>query len=547
MNQNNTYGIRNSKVSMRLISIASITVTALYISACIEDKGATESTSTSTSTEYQIPDARPPQVPTQPQPVDPSVPFNGDYGDIGISITGSQLTNLRQITANIKYDSWSFMKVNINADCSGGDFEPVSSTKAVTLPEANLIYTVSVQFTDIDRTGRTPCLTAQVKYDSEGPKILFNKYPSPVSDTEAPISLEYQVDDFSTITSTNCTFLGVTKPCAAGGPYTIGWDSLPEGTYTFTVDATDELGQSSSSSVSWQVVSRTKRLTQTFYLNDYRKVDVIIVIDNSGSMEYEQKNMAQRMSNFLSILRGLDWQIGVVTTDSRDIALGDGRLLPIYGKSGEYIFTSAMDESDAQYRLGMTLQRKETGDSAEQGIKATYRAIERSLDGVNNPFNKNLIREGAHLASLVISDENESANTAKNDPHNLLSFIQQSYGGQKNFSFHSIITRPGDSACLKTNGYSYGERYKVMSELTGGIMGSVCESDYTQQLTGIANGIRDLLKSLTLKCEPLTGYPITVKLDGQVYNESFTVEGVNLRYANELPPGTFTVDYRCLN
>src|SRR5690606_34653408 len=100
-------------------------------------------------------------------------------------------------------------------------------------------------------------------------------------------------------------------------------------------------------------------------LDEYRKVDVLIVIDNSGSMEYEQRNMAQRVRNFISILRGLDWQIGVTTTDPRNVTLGDGRLVPIHGTKNQYIFDSAMDEDQAQNLLGLTLQRPETGSGTE--------------------------------------------------------------------------------------------------------------------------------------------------------------------------------------
>ena len=45
------------------------------------------------------------------------------------------------------------------------------------------------------------------------------------------------------------------------------------------------------------------------------KVDVLVVVDNSGSMSVEQSNMGMRFASFLSRLQGLDWQVGIVTTD----------------------------------------------------------------------------------------------------------------------------------------------------------------------------------------------------------------------------------------
>ncbi|MCK6598726.1 MAG: hypothetical protein L6Q37_10210, partial [Bdellovibrionaceae bacterium] len=88
--------------------------------------------------------------------------------------------------------------------------------------------------------------------------------------------------------------------------------------------------------------------------NDYRKIDILFVIDNSGSMEYEQKSMAQRTSQFLTLLHGLDFQIAITTTDPRNINLGDGRLVPIKRDSGGYIIDSNQEITSAQTQLSQT-------------------------------------------------------------------------------------------------------------------------------------------------------------------------------------------------
>ncbi|MCX7979001.1 MAG: hypothetical protein N2578_08360, partial [Bdellovibrionaceae bacterium] len=281
-------------------------------------------------------------------------------------------------------------------------------------------------------------------------------------------------------------------------------------------------------------------------VNDYKKVDILIVIDNSGSMQYEQQSMASRVRNLMRVIRGLDYQIAVTTTDPRDIPLGDGRFIPIWGTQNQFIIDPSTPEEVAQERLGKTLQRPETGYGLEQPIRVVYRAIERSRDG-RNPVHAQFFRQDAQFAVLVISDEDESDNTPKNDPENLIALVNNVFNGQKRFSFHSIITRPGDVACRSTHGAAYGERLARMSELTGGIIGSVCETDYGAQLSGIGEGIRNLLKTLTLQCQPLTQCPITIKRNGVVQSSlNFVVEGVNLRFATELEPGDYQVSYRCL-
>ncbi|MCB0370011.1 MAG: hypothetical protein KDD45_11450, partial [Bdellovibrionales bacterium] len=57
----------------------------------------------------------------------------------------------------------------------------------------------------------------------------------------------------------------------------------------------------------------TEQLSVNLTLNN--KVDILIVIDNSGSMSYEQSEMAKRFSGFVESLNGLDWQLGITTTD----------------------------------------------------------------------------------------------------------------------------------------------------------------------------------------------------------------------------------------
>jgi hypothetical protein len=285
-------------------------------------------------------------------------------------------------------------------------------------------------------------------------------------------------------------------------------------------------------------------VAQDVFVDNYKKVDILFVIDNSGSMQYEQQSMAQRTAHFLSVIKGLDYQIGITTTDPWNIALGDGNLIPIKNGNGRFIIDSTQDQVTAQTQLSQTLQRSETGSGSEQGIRAVYRAVEKY--SANENTMRSFIRDGAQLAVVLISDEDESDNTVKNDPQNLLKLISSTWNNQKRFSFHSIITRPGDTACRSTYGYSYGERYKIITDLTGGILGNVCEMDYSTQVTGIAEGVRNLLKTLTLQCSPLNGYPITIKKDGVVINPSYTVEGVNLKFSTELDPGKYSLDYTCL-
>ncbi len=538
-----------------------------YLSGCIfaEDKGAIENVGTPVSGEGDFTVSPPPssevsvEVPASSAPLENTdLPNQGTLQpEFRFTIdNGRPYTEGEEITLSISTDlpTYLYYKISPNENCEGGTWvgldESLSAEVKVTNFLRNSNNQYSVRFKDVDSTP-ADCLKASIVHDNQGPDILFTKYPMAILEEGASSEIIAEVKDVSPIMAVTCSMNSISKNCLAGTNI-IQLSQLPAGQYHFSITATDIHGHSNSKSISWTVVNKAKLLTQTVLIKDDRKVDVLIVIDNSGSMEYEQRSMGNRVKNMLSVLRGLDYRIAVTTTDpgatrtSNGIKYyGDGDLIPISGQTGKLWIDSLMDESVAQQSLSQTLQRPETGSGSEQAIRATYRFIERATTPSSSSIST-FFREGANFATLVISDEDESANTEKNDPEKLLQLIASKFSGQKAFSWHSIITKPGDLSCKNTHGATYGERYKKITNLTGGILGSVCEADYATQVSGVATEIRNLIKNITLSCEPLSGYSIQVIRNGVAYAVPFTLEGLNLKFASELEPGEYKVDYACL-
>lgn len=518
------------------------------LTACLTDTGSTEvGTPVTEPPDFTVSDGNPPEPPppddndntTLPTEPEPDFIEEGFLINNGATRTGSTTLDLQLITLN-RFQ----MKISNDDRCSGGTWEPWQEFKTIPTPALNAINTFGVQYRDWD--GRiTQCYRQTILHDGAGPSILFTRYPAASLEEGATADIEVSITDAAgTVQQATCALNGLAKPCLPG-VNSVSITQLPAGSYTFAVTARDDLNNESSKSVSWEVVSTTRRLSQGVRVNDYKKVDILVVIDNSGSMEYEQQSMASRTRNLLSVIDGLDYQIAVTTTDPRNsVSWGDGKFLPIWGSGGQYVIDASTPIETAQERLSKTLQRSETGSGEEQGIRAAYRVIEKY--NANDSKARAFLRDGAQFAVLVISDEDESANTTKNDPQSLINLIHSSFGGSKTLGFHSIVTKPGDTACRSTYGYSYGQRYALMSQMTGGILGSVCERDYAPQIQGIANGIRDLLKTMTLQCAPLADRGIVVKRAGTAYAGTYRIEGVNLKFDAELEPGDYSVEYSCL-
>lgn len=443
------------------------------------------------------------------------------------------------------------MKISENSSCQGGLWEPFAAQKLWQSTTKNQLVYLSVVTRDFDEI-QSSCGTSSILHDDLGPVISMTLDSNNTYLAGDSNELSYHVSDVgSGLNQMSCKLNQVLVSCqSVQGIQT--FSAQQTGAYTFEISATDKLGNAAHKTVSWTVQDKYSRHSQSYQITSQNKVDILLITDNSGSMEYEQKSMASRMGTFISKLRGLDWKIGISTTDPQNVSTGDGRLLPMSGLASTYFITSSMNETTAQTVLGQTIQRKELGYSEEQGIYVTSRSIERSLNP-NDKIHYGFYRPEAALAVVVISDEDESATGTRNKPENLIKQVQSSFGANKKFVFHSIITRPGDTQCRATEGYAYGYTYERLSKLTGAgttggaIIGSVCEADYANQLSGIGTSIQDMKRTLDLKCAPGSALEssIQVSYEGKPYLERYLVQGSQLVFDLPLTAGKYDVNYLC--
>lgn len=287
------------------------------------------------------------------------------------------------------------------------------------------------------------------------------------------------------------------------------------------------------------------------------KVDLLVVMDNSRSMEYEQLSISNRFSSFIDQLVNIDWQLAIVTTDVLgDGPMKDGRFLRF--RNGNRNFLSSRENLNTSKRsFSETIRMGSSGDTDEQAIKATYRALERARN--NQGENSSFIRDDAALAVIIVSDADETvaqnqSPTFRNDPAQLLSFINSSWP-QKQVRFHSIIVREGDSACLNDPNdinEGYGLTYARLSQMTQGIVGSVCERDYGRQLSSIGDSTQALIKQFTLKCAPQdTDNDGKVNLTIEEINTGLKIENFKIQSDNTvvfdkpLEAGRYKLEYYC--
>ena len=304
-------------------------------------------------------------------------------------------------------------------------------------------------------------------------------------------------------------------------------------------------------------------MSQSFSQNDRaNKVDILIVDDNSESMETKQRKMGQRFTNFISSIKSVDYQIGITTTDlSGPAPFGsgwatDGRLLTYTGSKYNILTSST---PDAEKLFLNTIQRSETLDcgkrttfpycpsSNEQPLKAMIMAIDERYKA-----NAGFFRDGVDLAIVVLSDEDEMSNGTSSSitkPYQVTDAFRAAFGDRKRLMVHGIIIKPGDTACrdqqLKEVGIGYyGKQVSALATATGGRTYSICDSDYGKHMSSISQDVLKLVSSFELTYEVADTTKVEVTLTPAI-KIGWRVEGKLLIFDTPPPAGT-RIDIRYL-
>lgn len=288
-------------------------------------------------------------------------------------------------------------------------------------------------------------------------------------------------------------------------------------------------------------------------------VDILIVNDNSGSMSFEQRKMADAFSGFLSSMQNLDYRIAMTTTDISDTRQRVNNVTNLsYNPAGPYNGYGALQDGklidfasnlkfldrntpNKQTLFDAAIRRPETAQCENSGFTQCPSGDERGIVAAGltiKNYAAQFMRPTAHFAVIVLADEDERG-VSKYNPCNYATsadrqnceaikaaypfttadepqaFVNsfRSLFPNKTMSFHTIIVRPGDTACrnaqtgqvaapmpvLGQEGYAY----KMVRDIVGGVDGNICASNYTNQLQNIGYTIGDKVTSLPFRCRPV--------------------------------------------
>ena len=335
--------------------------------------------------------------------------------------------------------------------------------------------------------------------------IRFNEVPTDTTQGNDAV-VDYEVTSPNgTITEVRCSINGQNVDCGTSGRIPI--TNSPLGENQVEITATDNNGNTVTEIITWTVYRNLVKMERPISVTaSGDSVDIIINIDNSGSMEYEQTQMANKVANFMAPFAGLNYNIAITTTSpigddivwKESLDYVDGKFIPLKDSSGvmtgDYCIRSAdngMTTTRAQELISANVVRglyllddngdpmpktylddqgnvqvardgngniiyRAEGNGWERGIFTTYRAFERDL-GILDSQAQPCMRNGVPKHVILISDERETlfepkANASdptiwlpqqeKSGSAEIRALVASGYGDNTVFKFHSIIVNP---------------------------------------------------------------------------------------------------------
>ena len=297
---------------------------------------------------------------------------------------------------------------------------------------------------------------------------------------------------------------------------------------------------------SFSVLSDSSSFQQTAVYQP-RKLDVLFLVDNSGSMSSSQNNLAANFSSFIDrfITKGYDFKIAVGTTDAYygDQFLSTGcslctvnqtRFRSGVAPSPVYV----IDKNNYDLGLASEVTRLKSEFSANVKVGISGSGDERAFSSIkallNSSLNSGFHRSDAYLAIIVVSDEedfsqdNYTMNETYTNPalHTVQSykdFLNTFTGAQSGVDYSVSTISILDSTCLATlgSGRKIGQRYMQLADLTGGTKNSLC-APFDTTLDNISSTIEGQAQALfTLTKKPIIS-SIRVVIDGNLVPQSDT-------------------------
>jgi len=281
---------------------------------------------------------------------------------------------------------------------------------------------------------------------------------------------------------------------------------------------------------------------------DFTDLDILFVVDNSGSMQQEQDNLADSFESFITQFaeRDLNFHIGVISTDMTATSVsgwwqgtraldsgctpayrniyngGPGTLLSKY--SAYKFLTPEVPDYITKFKNNVKLGTCGTG--AETGILSAHSFLDTAKISAGG-YNEDFVRPDGFLAVIFLSDEDEGVSAE--DTTYIKTKPAQRVTRVNDFKARMTALKPGRPELLRVDaivGRSYaecptlhsstsvGDVYMEVAAAMNGKSSNICQ-DFSAQLMGIGTQILTFLTRFPL-LQPPVNADVEVKVNGSV-------------------------------
>lgn len=233
------------------------------------------------------------------------------------------------------------------------------------------------------------------------------------------------------------------------------------------------------------------------------KLDILFVVDDSGSMGPHQQNLLRNVDNLVNAAKasGVDIHAGVINTniDTQPWGTDAGKSWKgeLAGVSKKFAATA-----DGDFVAILTENLKAAMHTQGSGQEQPFAAIQLALsEPLKSGVNKDFLRDGAALALFVLTDADDQSPITVPDFVQFLKTVKSSAP----ISMHAAYVPVADKTCDRS-GEPESVRLEEVLKAFGTVGESVglCDADYSTKLMKIGEGFEAAgLDVVQLKMAPV--------------------------------------------
>lgn len=270
------------------------------------------------------------------------------------------------------------------------------------------------------------------------------------------------------------------------------------------------------------------------------QIDVLWVVDNSGSMQPLQQNMTNNFNSFIQdfVSKGYDFHLAVTSTEAylAGSQFHNDPNYAIYSNGVSPNLTGVFDILSTTTNLINTFITNASLGANGSGDERAFSSMKAALTSTASQ-NSNFLRPKSYFAIIILSDEDDFSDPNRPeyswainggipdhdyaDPGlettdsyvSFLNTLTGTSGASARYSVNAITVL--DSACQQahvaaSSSTIIGQRYIELANKTNGVLGSICDSSYATAMANIKNNIMELGTQFYLDSVPVVSSIVVI-------------------------------------